>query len=345
MSRSAALRHALTLLLFLGGTALLVGLAREIGLAPVREHARALVWFVPAALALHVAVHVANTLGWRYAIGPAAERISFRRLFGAWAAGDLVNWGTPGAFGGELLRAHLVRDRVPLNVGVASVAVARLSQTIAQFALVAIGLAIAWTRLDLRPAERAAIVSFTAGGLAFALLVYALQRTRLFGRATAVARRAGLRGRLFERIEGAFGRVDANMAAYHRDAAADFRRSVAWFFAGWALQILEVPLVLHAFGVAADWRAIVAIESLAILVEALAFLVPGKVGVDEGGRVLLFKALGYPAAIGLGFSIFRRARELVWFAFCLAATIALKRRADRGVAEGGVALASSPPPV
>src|SRR5688500_11256594 len=128
------LRNLLTALLFVGGIALLVGLAREIGIEPVVEHADALIWFIPAATLLHILVHWANTLGWRDAIGAEAAKVPFLRLFLVWAAGDLVNWGTPGAVGGEFLRAHLIRDRVPMNVGIASVTVARLAQTMAQFA-------------------------------------------------------------------------------------------------------------------------------------------------------------------------------------------------------------------
>ena len=83
-----------------------------------------------------------------------------------------------------------------------------------------------------------------------------------------------------------------------------------------------------------------AIESLAVFIEAIAFLIPGKVGADEGGRVLIFKALGYAPAIGLGFSIFRRVKELFWATFCLTVLALLKRHADRAVE---VAVLAGPP--
>jgi glycosyltransferase 2 family protein len=327
------LRNLLTALLFVGGIALLVGLAREIGIDPVIQHADSLIWFLPAATLLHILVHWANTLGWRYAIGAEAAKVPFLRLFFVWAAGDLVNWGTPGAVGGEFLRAHLIRDRVPMNVGIASVTVARLAQTMAQFAVIAIGLGIAWTRLDLGAKQRGFLVFLVGGALVFVVGVYLLQRTKLFGHATAAARGAGIRGRLFEKIETAFGRVDASMREYHRDFGHDFGYSCAFYFAGWSLQILEVPMILAALDAPIDWRAVVAIESLAILVESVAFLVPGKVGVDEGGRVLIFRALGYTSALGLGFSLFRRAREMIWFALCYVFMIVVKQRTDRALAE------------
>src|SRR5439155_1268704 len=78
-------------------------LARDIGLEPVRQHARALLWYVPAAVASFAIGHFANSLGWWYAIGPDAPKVSKRRIFAAWSSGDVVNWMTPGAVGGEIL--------------------------------------------------------------------------------------------------------------------------------------------------------------------------------------------------------------------------------------------------
>src|SRR5207249_1033502 len=117
MDRRTLLRHAITFALLGGGVVVLGLLARDIGLEPVRQHARALLWYVPAAVASFAIGHFANALGWWYAIGPDAPKVSKRRIFAAWSSGDVVNWMTPGAVGGEILRAHLIRDRVPMSVG------------------------------------------------------------------------------------------------------------------------------------------------------------------------------------------------------------------------------------
>ena len=329
MARRDLLKHLLTLALFAGGVALLVMLARDIGLETVRQHAAALVWFVPVGLGLQFVVHFANTLGWRYAIGPAAAALPLRQNFDAWIAGDVVNWGTPGAVGGELVRAHLIRDKVPMSIGLASVAIARLSQVTAQFLFIGIALALSWTRLALASEQRLALLIVVGGAVVFVVGGYVLQRTKLFGYLVAALRRVGFRGQLMDRVDAGLRRIDAEMGAYHRERASEFRLSIACFFAGWAIQLIDAMLILRALDVPLDWRAVLAIESLSVFVEAISFLVPGKVGADEGGRVLIFKALGCSAALGLGFSIFRRARELVWFSYCLVTFFVLRGRVAR----------------
>ncbi|HVY62705.1 MAG TPA: flippase-like domain-containing protein [Planctomycetota bacterium] len=322
-------KNLVTTALFLGGVAVLVALARSIGLEPLRRHARELLWFVPAGVALQFLVHFVNALGWYHAIEPRARaRLPLWQCFLAWNSGDLVNWATPGAIGGEYVRAHQVRDRVPMSTGIASVTVARLSQITAQFAFVGLALALSWSRLALGPTERLVVLVVVGGAVVFVAGNYALQRTRMFGWVVAGLRRAGARGSLMDRVDAALRRIDAEMGQYHDEAPGDFYRSIAWFFLGWALQLLDVVMILYALDVPMDWRAVLAIEALAVFVEAIAFLVPGKVGADEGGRVLIFEGLGYAGAVGLGFSLFRRARELIWFGFCLAVLFWLRRRVD-----------------
>jgi hypothetical protein len=54
------------------------------------------------------------------------------------------------------------------------------------------------------------------------------------------------------------------------------------------------------------------------------FVVPAKIGTQEGGKVAVFAALGLPLPLGLAFGITRHVRELAWAALgillCYAAT-------------------------
>ena len=42
------------------------------------------------------------------------------------------------------------------------------------------------------------------------------------------------------------------------------------------------------------------------------FIIPGSVGAQEGGNVLLLMAYGYSDLAGITFAVLRRMRELVW---------------------------------
>jgi hypothetical protein len=69
------------------------------------------------------------------------------------------------------------------------------------------------------------------------------------------------------------------------------------------LWLLDVPVSVA--------RALM-VEVLSVAIDATLFFVPGKLGTQEGGKVLIFSALGLDAAKGLSLGVLRRIRELAW---------------------------------
>jgi hypothetical protein len=56
-----------------------------------------------------------------------------------------------------------------------------------------------------------------------------------------------------------------------------------------------------------------------VLIDGILFFVPAKVGTQEGGKVVLFAALGLSPARGLTVGVVRRIRELAYAGLGLAA--------------------------
>jgi hypothetical protein len=65
------------------------------------------------------------------------------------------------------------------------------------------------------------------------------------------------------------------------------------------------------------------IEGISLLTQLALFFVPASIGVQEGGKVLAFTALGLPASAGLAVGITFRAVQAVTIALGLAAFAAL----------------------
>ena len=63
-------------------------------------------------------------------------------------------------------------------------------------------------------------------------------------------------------------------------------------------------------GLALGVQEALVLESTAQAARALGFLVPGALGVQEGGYVVISAMLGVPADQALALSLLRRAREL-----------------------------------
>ncbi|HWQ68690.1 MAG TPA: hypothetical protein VN494_01830, partial [Patescibacteria group bacterium] len=69
----------------------------------------------------------------------------------------------------------------------------------------------------------------------------------------------------------------------------------------------------------------VVIEAFSSAIRAAGFLVPGAIGVEEGGNVAVFLALGLTAEVALSFSVVRRIRELAVIVAGLAALAVVRR--------------------
>jgi putative membrane protein len=92
------------------------------------------------------------------------------------------------------------------------------------------------------------------------------------------------------------------------------RRGVARCYFFWAVSWIiasgELWIALRALGSPSSFTTAVILESAALAIRGAAFLVPGALGVQEGGFVLLGNLLGVPGEIALALSLVRRVREL-----------------------------------
>src|SRR5699024_7509642 len=86
--------------------------------------------------------------------------------------------------------------------------------------------------------------------------------------------------------------------------------SFSWMFFGWLLGTGEVWLALHFLGHPVNLVEALMVESLAQAAKGAAFLVPGAIGVLEGGYIILSGLIGLPASAGLALALIRRLREL-----------------------------------
>lgn len=296
--------------LLVAGVALFAVLVWRLGPSDVWANLRLIGWGFVLVLAQEGVAFACNTLGWAYAFAPPRPPIGFRRLLGARLAGEAINNLTPTAtLGGEVVRARMLAGDCPPAVAWASVAVAKLSQTLAQMLFVFAGL-VALTR-DL------ALPSGVRGGLFLGLCLIStgllvgivLQRRGLFGAGARLATRLGVR--VPARVSEWLAALDTEVARIYTAPAA-FAASVAGFFAGWCMGAVEIYIVLTCLGLEPSWTRAFTIEVLSVAIDALLFFVPAKAGVQEGGKVLIFQLLGLDPAKGLVLGIVRRLRELVW---------------------------------
>jgi uncharacterized protein (TIRG00374 family) len=265
-----------------------------------------------------ILVLLANTGGWNYAFDPQHRPVNFWELFKMRLVGDGLNYLVPAAMAGEIFRINSLRRDMPLTRGAASVAVAKLTNLFAAVLCIALGLLFAAPFAPLKPGITLWLwVAFFAC-VVLLMLVYKVLRHRLFDNAAAWLKER-LPARLYDHLPtGLIEETDGDVANYLAVDNLSFLASVALHALGWALSLIEVYLIFHFLQLPVDLATIVMVGTLSILWDTGLFFVPIKFGVQEGGRVLIFLALGLSPAAGLSFGIIHRIKELIWAGLGLA---------------------------
>ena len=294
----------------------------EVGPFALLTPVQALSWRLLVVIAFPFALMTAlDTLGWRYAF--RRDAAPFSTLVSARLAGEAFNITTPTAtVGGEPVKAYLLRHKVPLEEGFASVVVAKTTIALAQGVFLAVGIAVALFTL---PAQsgllRVMLWLLVLGAVALAAFVLA-QRKGLFGGSLRLLRGIGLSWGA--RKEEPLRRLDSALSVFYREHRGRLGLSLLFHFCGWVMGSLEVYLILTFMGIPVSLTTALVIEAFSTAIKSAAFLIPAGIGATEGGNIAIFLTFGLGAGVGLSFSLVRRLREMAWVAVGLIALAAFR---------------------
>jgi uncharacterized protein (TIRG00374 family) len=305
------------------GVALFGFLVISIGPATVVASFRLLSWRLVLLIVFPCIVLKAfDALAWGFAF--PGKAVPFRSLLASLLAGHAVSSTTPtGTFGGNAVMAWMLRDRVSLRQSLSSLIIVQTTSTASQglFLLVGILLARWWlsSSLALVRAMEWLLLLEAIGVIGFVVV-------QLRG---IVASGHGVLGRLgFSTGSGsreAAREVDQALAEFYRRQPRRLVLSLTCNFLGWITKAGEAWLILYLLGAPVSVVTALVIEAFATGISFATFFLPTDIGVEEGGAVATFLALGLNGATGLSFSLVRRVRELAWVAVGLL-LLASKRR-------------------
>ena len=318
----------LTAALLLVGVAILIGLVLHIGLATLSGELHKLGANVLWVLLPSVAMYVLEARGWRATLGRHAQKVRFDRLFLIRTAGEAVNFTTPAAYlGGEPMKAYLLsRYHVPLVEGLASVVTAKTVMTLAEVLFILMGIGLGLTLLN-RSSEVIGAAFVGLSMLAFGVgLFLAVQRRGLFVGVLRLLERLGLRSEWLKTREVKLQALDEAISRFYTQDKRGFAWAFLFFFLGWAVEAVEVYVILYFLGQSIDALTAFALAALAVFVKGSTAFIPASIGGQEAGTLVLFVAFGYTAEAGIAFAIVRRLREILWIALGLLALAVENRR-------------------
>jgi uncharacterized protein (TIRG00374 family) len=271
-------------------------------------------------------VTVLATLAWRATLPDAPG--SLARLLGVRMAGEALNLATPTAsVGGDPVKALLLRPAVPLGKGLASVIADKTTGVIAQTLLLLTAVAASY-----------GASTGTAGLRTTMLGLLVLQILCVAGfLAAQLSGAAGFGGRLLARsglgrAVGAhvLGRLDAALRSLYLRRPDRVLASVGYHFLAFAASTVETYLVLRLLGLPISLATAFTIGAFGTALKFVSFMIPGSLGILEGGNAAIFAAFGLGSASGLTYTLVRRLREIVWIGAGFATlSLLTPRRASR----------------
>lgn len=294
--------------IWLAGFALLLALIARQGFFEVSSALAVAGFGMIWVTAYHLVPLFADTLAWHFLLPRRHHVPLLDLLWMRWLA-ESVNSLLPVAqLGGEFLKTRLLMlRRIPGATAGAS-AVGDLTTTaIAQVVFCALGVLL----LAQYSNSGSAAWELLAGLGVLALLLvgfYAAQRAGLFFYLARGLERIGGQ-REWLSLSGSAAALDrAVNRLYQRQSA--FWAACLFHLMGWIMGTGEVWLALYFLGYPVTLAEAFILESLITAVRAAAFAVPGALGVQEGGLMVIAPLVGLSPDTGLSLSLARRVREL-----------------------------------
>jgi uncharacterized protein (TIRG00374 family) len=291
-----------------------------------------------------IIMYVVEAYGWKVTLGPSGRHIPFWRVLAIRTAGEVVNMTTPtGYVGGEPLKASLLRKHhVPMEEAFTSVIIAKTTMTIAEVLFILLGIALSVWLLGGNDSSgqtvAAALLSVGLLALGTAAFVF-VQRQGLCTWLLEFVRKIGLKIKYLEAREEKLRSLDRAILGFYRHKRPAFYASTGLFFLGWMAEALEVYVILYYLGGPTMALSAISIGALSVFIKGGTFFIPGSLGAQDGGNLLLLKAFGYSDVTGITFALLRRFRELVWIGIGLLCLAMQRRQApakDTRVHDSGI---------
>lgn len=288
-----------------------------------------------AVIALEFVVDGFNTLGWWFTFPSEARRGSYWTLYFVRLAGTALNQTIPAAsMGGEPAKVFLLEPRFPVTTSIATVMTLSLVFSLSKAGFIAFGTILSWRELNLPHGFVIAVAIGFIVSLSGILIFMFLQLRGLTSATKDIVARLPVPERWIQSLERLAPGVDDEIRAFYRSRPRDLALSAVSHLPAFFCGVIQVWLLLGWLGLPRSLHTSLAIESFSMLLGFVIFVVPGSIGVQEGSKLLVFAALGMPAAAGLAVGIAFRLTLIVGAAAGLLAFAALKSRKFPALVDG-----------
>jgi putative membrane protein len=264
-------------------------------------------WGLAAIVFIRAAVVALNGTAWAQLLAGAAPTPTRVCLLLRWIR-EAINVLLPVAnVGGEIVGARLLTFwRVPAGIAIASALADLLLQAGAQAVFALVGAVLLVGMVGVWPVGAEVGAGFAVAALALGGF-YVVQRhggARFIDRALVA---------LAARWPSAGAAADLRLHEGLEAIWRDWRRvaiTTSIHMVGWLIGTLEVLIALELMGHPVSLKAAIILESLTHAVRGAAFVIPGALGAQEAGLVVLGHLVGLAPETALALSLVKRVPDL-----------------------------------
>lgn len=263
---------------------------------------------IAAVVAFHLVQLVFSAAAWRAIAGPTVPQPRLRDFVALrWIREGVNNLLPVAQIGGEFVASRLLQRRgVPLASAISGSLADFTIEVVTQVAFTLLGLG-----LLLGSVGGSDVARCVASGLVVAALAsIGFLGAQWLGLSTLIEKGLMRLGRALgwagsAQVEGLHKALIECYRAPSRVALA-----TAWHLVSWLLGGVEVCLALHVLGHDVGVGPGLVIESLGQALKTVGFAVPGALGVQEGGYIIVCQLFGLAPDVAIALSLMKRLREV-----------------------------------
>ena len=322
------------LVAFALGLALFIYVLNRVGVQPIFDALRQIGLGFFVLLSISGLRHFFRAVPMYMAVPPAHRRFSLWQAFTTRLSGEAISFLTfTGPLLGEATKAALLRERVPLVMGVQALVVDNLLYNLSVALFILSGACVMLASYDLPQAAYYTLL-LIATTATLALLAVGLAASRRVKPVTWLIEQLASRNfnpRVLAKRREHIYDVESNIHDFYSHHRGTFIGIVAFDLIAHVSSVLEVYVTLRMLGFRPGFEAPYVIESLTKVINFVFGFVPATIGVYEGGTEVILRTLGFVAATGVTLALVRKAGMFFWTGIGLAM---LGKRMLRAAARG-----------